>query len=334
MKTALVTGGGGFVGKAIVKRLIERGVSCRVVGRHHYPEIAQLGGHCLQGDIRDFGFLRESFQGVDTVFHVAALAGIWGKWQDYHSINVLGTENVLQACRAQGVSRLVYTSTPSVVFNGLDIAGGDESLPYAEKFLCHYARSKVMAEKMVLAANGAALLTCAIRPHLVWGPGDPHLIPRLLASGRKRLLKKVGEGTNMVDITYVDNVAYAHVLAADNLSGNQTAAGKAYFINQEEPVCLWDWINALFTELAIPPVSNTVPFPVAYGVGALSELFYSCFRLDKEPRMTRFLAEQLAKSHYFSSARAQNDLGYSPIITTEQGMKHLVEWINVYENTL
>ncbi len=334
MKTALVTGGGGFVGKAIVKRLIERGVACRVVGRHHYPEVAQLGGHCLQGDIRDFDFLRESFKGVDAVFHVAALAGIWGKWQEYYSINVLGTENVLQACRAQGVSRLVYTSTPSVVFNGRDIRGGDESLPYAEKFLCHYARSKAMAEKMVLAANDAALLTCAIRPHLIWGPEDPHLIPRLLASGRKRLLKKVGPGTNMVDITYVDNVAYAHVLAADNLSASGTAAGKAYFINQGEAVCLWDWINALFTELDIPLVSSAIPFPLAYGVGALSELLYTRFRPDKEPRMTRFLAEQLAKSHYFSSARARIDLGYSPIVTTEQGMDYLVKWIKAHENTI
>ncbi len=332
MKTVLVTGGGGFVGKAIVRRLIERGVACRVVGRHHYPEVARWGADCLQGDIRDLGFLRASFQGVDTVFHVAALAGIWGEWHAYHSINVQGTENVLQACREQGVPRLVYTSTPSVVFNGRDIAGGDESLPYAGKFLCHYARSKAMAEKMVLAANNPDLLTCALRPHLIWGPGDPHLIPRLLVSGRKRHLKKVGMGTNMVDITYVDNVAYAHVLAADNLSGRGTAAGRAYFINQEKPVCLWDWINGLFAELDIPPVSSAVPFPLAYGLGAVSEMLFSCFKLDKEPRMTRFLAEQLAKSHYFSSARAHIDLGYSPIVTTEQGMGYLVKWIQKYEN--
>ncbi len=332
MKTALVTGGGGFVGKAIVKQLIERGVACRVVGRHHYPEVARLGALCLQGDIRDYDFLRASSQGVDTVFHTAALAGIWGKWQDYHSINVQGTQNVLQACREQGIIRLVYTSTPSVVFNGQDIAGGDESLPYAGKFLCHYARSKALAEKMVLAANAPGLRTCAIRPHLVWGPGDPHLIPRLLASGRKRLLKKVGTGTNMVDITYVDNVAYAHVLAADNLSGSGTAAGRAYFINQEEPVCLWDWINGLFAELNIPQVSAGVSFPLAYSLGAFSEMLHNCFRPEKEPRMTRFLAEQLAKSHYFSSARAHIDLGYTPTISTEQGMACLVKWIQKHEN--
>lgn len=332
MKTALVTGGGGFVGKAIVSRLIERGVDCRVVGRHDYPEVARLGAVCLRGDIRDGGFLRESFKGVDTVFHVAALAGIWGKWQDYHSINVLGTGNVLQACHEQGVRRLVYTSTPSVVFNRRDIEGGDESLPYAGKFLCHYARSKAMAEKMVLAANGMELSTCAIRPHLVWGPGDPHLIPRLLASGRKGLLKRVGNGANMVDITYVENVAHAHFLAANNLAGSRTAAGRAYFINQGEAVSLWDWIDGLFRELAIPPVAAAVPFPLAYCVGALLELLHAYFRPAEEPRMTRFLAEQLAKSHYFSSGRAQRDLGYSPIVTTEEGMKHLIAWIKANEN--
>lgn len=334
MKTVLVTGGGGFVGAAIVKRLLARGIDCRVVGRNHYPEIALLGAQCLKGDIRDPGFLHESFQGVDTVFHTAALAGIWGKWQEYYSINVQGTENVIRACRERQIANLVYTSTPSVVFNRRDICNGDESLPYASDFLCHYARSKVMAEKMILAANCPALRTCAIRPHLIWGPGDPHLVPRLLASGRNKLLKKVGTGRNMVDISYVDNVAYAHVLAADNLAGSGTAAGKAYFINQGRPVCLWDWINNLFSELAVPPVSSTVPFAAAYWLGALSEIVYSLIRAKKEPRMTRFLAEQLAKSHYFSSARAAADLGYSPLVTTEQGMKHLIAWIKEHENTM
>ena len=334
MKTVLVTGGGGFVGSAIVNRLLERGLVCRVVGRHHYPEVVNLGADCLVGDIRDYSFLRESAQGVDTVFHTAALAGIWGRWQDYYSINVQGTENVIRACQECGIANLVYTSTPSVVFNRRDICNGDESLPYATEFLCHYARSKVMAEKMILAANGPFLLTCAIRPHLIWGPGDPHLVPRLLASGRKRLLKKVGTGTNMVDISYVDNVAYAHVLAADNLENSQTAAGKAYFINQEKPVCLWDWINALFSEVGVPQVTSSIPFIAAYWLGALSEGIYSLIRTNKEPRMTRFLAEQLAKSHYFSSARAAADLGYSPVVTTEQGMKHLVEWIKAHDTTM
>ncbi len=203
MIKALVTGGGGFVGSYIVKQLLEKGVQCVVIGRNEYPELSDLGVTCLRGDICDVNFLTLSMQDVDTVFHVAALAGIWGKWDDYYRINVQGTENVLAACKKNKVSKLIYTSTPSVVFNGADIVNGDESLPYAKHFLCHYAKSKVMAEKLVLSNNSTNenFLTCAIRPHLVWGPGDPHLIPRLLERGRQRQLKKIGDCSNLVDIS-------------------------------------------------------------------------------------------------------------------------------------
>jgi nucleoside-diphosphate-sugar epimerase len=290
-----------------------------------------MGAESVPCDIRDAERLGQSFKGIDTVFHTASLAGIWGRGEEYLSINVTGTENVLRACRNAAVSRLVYTSTPSVVFDRRDIAGGDESLPYAAKFLCHYARTKVEAERLALAANSLSFRTCAIRPHLVWGPGDPHLIPRLVAKGRARQLKQVGSGDNLVDISYVDNVAHAHLLAADNLAGRGNAAGKAYFISQGEPVRLWDWINGLFARLGIPAVDETVPFPLAYGVGAALELLHGAFRPSEEPRMTRFLAEQLAKSHYFSIEQAKNDLGYVPVVSSAQGLEHLVSWLSEHE---
>ncbi len=333
LKKALVTGGGGFVGKSIVRMLIDKGVACRVVGRNHYPEIEAMGGECLVGDISDPETVNIATKGVDTVFHVAALAGIWGSWNKYYTTNVLGTENVLRSCQFNRISRLVYTSTPSVVFDQKDIRGGDESLPYATHFLCNYARSKMMAEKLVLSANCEALLTCAIRPHLIWGPGDPHLIPRLIESGREKKLKIVGSGDNMVDISYVDNVAYAHILAADNLSVAKTCAGKAYFIGQDEPVVLWDWINSFFPRVGIPEVTRSVSFPVAYKVGALLELVYRVFKVEQEPRMTRFLAQQLSKSHYFSHKNAQNDLGYYPVVSTEKGMERMVQWVKKYEKS-
>ncbi len=334
MKKVLVTGGGGFVGLAIVKLAVERGLECVVVGRHTYPEVEALGGRCCRGDIRDLAFLNQVSKGVDTVFHVAALAGIWGPWSDYYSINVQGTENVVTACRKNNISRLVYTSTPSVVFNRNHIEGGDERLPYPEKYLCNYARSKVIAEKIVLSANCKNILTCALRPHLVWGPGDPHLIPRLLKKGKEGELKQVGSGTNMVDISYVDNVAHAHMLAALNLDDSATAAGKAYFVSQGAPVNLWSWINELFIRVGIEPVKGNVSFTAAYTVGAVLEGWHSLFCSKKEPRMTRFLAEQLAKSHYFSTAAIERDLGYSPRISTADGMNNLVNWIQQNEATL
>jgi 2-alkyl-3-oxoalkanoate reductase len=325
MKKALVTGGGGFVGSYIVKQLLAQGVDVLVLGRNHYPELENLGVTGLAGDICDASFLSQSFHDVDTVFHVAALAGIWGKWEDYYRINVQGTENVLAACIANNVSSLIYTSTPSVVFNGKDIVNGDEQLPYATHFLCHYAKSKVLAEKLVLESSfgNEALQTCAIRPHLVWGPGDPHLIPRLLERGRLKQLQKVGDCTNLVDISYVENVAEAHLLAAKNLETTKTAAGQAYFISQGEPVNLWQWIDELFREMDVPEISSRVPFPLAYCGGAMLEFLHTVFVSHKEPRMTRFLAEQLAKSHCFSIAKATKDLGYTAPISTKEGMVRL-----------
>lgn len=327
IKKALVTGGGGFVGKAIVKRLLELGVATTVLGRHHYPEIELLGGKCIVGNICDTGVINSAAEGVDVVFHVAALAGIWGSWKDYYTTNVLGTEAVVGSCRKNNVPMLVYTSTPSVVFNRADIRGGDENLVYADRYLCHYARSKVMAEKTVLAANCPTLLTCALRPHLIWGPGDPHLLPRLLESGRKKILKRVGDGSNLVDISYIDNVAHAHILAAKNLSGKGTAAGKPYFISQGEPVNLWDWINELFTAMNIDQVQASLSFSVAYRLGAVLESIYKIARSAKEPKMTRFLAEQLAKSHFFSIENARNDLNYEPVISTTEGLRRTVQWL-------
>lgn len=334
MKKIAVTGGGGFVGKAIVKMAVAQGAECIVIGRNHYPDVEDLGARCVLGDIRDTGFMSKAVNNVDTVFHVAALAGIWGSWSEYYGINVQGTENVIAACRKNKIPHLVYTSTPSVVFNRDDIKGGDESLPYPESFLCNYAKSKVMAEKMVLSAQSESLSTCAIRPHLIWGPGDPHLIPRLLQKGIRGELKRVGNGDNMVDISYVDNVAHAHILAAKSLESDKRAAGKAYFVSQADPVNLWQWINDLFVRVGITPVTKSVPFAVAYGVGAALETLYNLFKNEKEPRMTRFLAEQLAKSHYFSCSAIERDLGYSPIVTTVDGMDYLVKWIKQNETTL
>ncbi|MDK9707801.1 MAG: NAD-dependent epimerase/dehydratase family protein [Desulforhopalus sp.] len=327
IKTALVTGGGGFVGKAVVQRLLEMGVETRVVGRHRYPEIEALGAKCFIGDISCPETLTQAASRVDVVFHVAALAGIWGPWKAYYDTNVLGTKNVLESCIANKVAMLVYTSTPSVVFNGTDICGGDERLGYAEKPLCHYAKTKIIAEKMVLAANSANFRTCALRPHLIWGPGDPHLLPRLLTKGREKKLKRVGDGGNFVDISYIDNVAHAHILAAKNLAERGTAAGNAYFISQGTPVNLWKWINELFAKMAVPEIHASISETLAYKLGGFLELFYTICRLQSEPRMTRFVAEQLAKSHYFSTANAEKDLGYQPIVSAEEGLARTVQWL-------
>ena len=327
MKNILITGGGGFVGKEIARQALEKGLIVSVFGRNHYPELEEMGAACIKGDIRSLADLEIACSGMDTVFHVAALAGIWGDWDDYYSINVQGTKNVLSSCKINSVPRLVYTSTPSVVFNRENLTGEDESLPYPDTFLCHYARTKALAEQEVLAAASDELATCAIRPHLVWGPGDPHLMPRLLERGRSGQLKIVGDGSNMVDISYIDNVAYAHLLAGENLSTAKTANGNAYFVSQDEPVNLWNWINELYREVGVPEITQSVSFSLAYKAGHMLELVYGLARVKKEPKMTRFLAEQLAKSHYFSIENCKRDLGYSPLVSNVEGMERLISWI-------
>jgi len=323
-ENVVVTGGGGFIGKALVRALVDEGARVTVIGRNPYPDVEAQGVRCLQGDIRDRDFLFKAFAGCTTVFHVAAKAGIWGPKKEYFAINTLGTQNVLSACSHNRVANLVYTSTPSVVFAQNNIEGGDESLPYAHKTLCHYAASKIAAEKAVIAANAPELRTVAIRPHLVWGPGDQNLIPRLVERGRAGMLKVVGSGRNRVDIAYIDNVVHLHMLAAKNLQTTATAAGEAFFIGQNVPVVLWDWINELFARMNINPVKSRVPFPLAYMAGACLELIGTVRGQKEEPKMTRFLAHQLAHSHWFSHRKAEEILGYREKVSTEDGMERLV----------
>ena len=323
----LVTGGGGFIGKALVLALHKLGAEVQVFGRNRYPDLEALGIACIQGDIRNQAAVRQAITGTSCVFHVAAKAGIWGPLAEYMAINYEGSEHVLAACKSEQVGTLVYTSTPSVVFDRHDLAGADETLPYASRPLCAYAASKILAERAVLAANGTGLKTVAIRPHLVWGPGDTNLIPRLIERGQAGQLAMVGRGNNMVDITYIDNAVYAHLLAADNLCTSASAAGEAFFIGQEAPVNLWQWINALFARLGIATITRQVPLPLAYSAGAALEMIHRLVRPQQEPRMTRFLAQQLAKSHWFSHAKAERLLGYRPLVNTASGTDKLIAWL-------
>jgi nucleoside-diphosphate-sugar epimerase len=320
---ALVTGGGGFLGGAIVRQLLARGDTVRSFTRSAYPWLAEIGVEQVHGDLTDAGAVAKAVAGVDVVFHVAAKAGVWGRYADYFATNVTGTETVLAACRAAGIGKLVYTSTPSVVHTGGDIEGGDESLPYAKRFDAPYPATKVVAEKLVLAANGPELATVALRPHLIWGPGDPHLIPPALARARAGKLRRVGRRDPTVDVTYIDNAADAHVLAADKLAVGSPVAGKAYFISNGEPVKLWEFLNRVFDLAGLPPVTRTVPVWPAKLVGRVSEMLFRTFGLAGEPAITRFVAGQLSTSHWFDISAARRDFGYVPKVTVDEGLRRL-----------
>lgn len=307
----LVTGGGGFVGRHLIDRLLARGYTVRSFGRTAQPELEAQGVACHTGDLADAEAVAKACAGMDAVFHVAAKAGIWGSWESFYKPNVLGARHVVAACRKHRIGRLVYTSTPSVVFNREAFSGANESLPYGSRWLCHYAHTKAIAEKETLAANGSDLQVVALRPHLVFGPGDPHLLPRVVEKARAGRLRIVGNGQSRVDVSYVGNVADAHLNAFDALAGGR-AAGKAYFISQGEPVALWPWINDLLRAMEIQPVTRKLPLPLVYGLGGLCESFWKILRRTDDPPMSRFVAVELAKDHYFDIRAAREDLGYDP----------------------
>ena len=320
---ALVTGGTGFLGAALVRSLLARGDEVRSFSRGVRPAFESPGAEFLRGDLADREAVSRAAANCDVVFHVAARVGGWGPASQYRMTNVLGTTHVIEACRRNHVPRLVFTSTPSVVHTGADIEGGDESMPYATHFDASYPETKAEAERLVLAENDETLSTVALRPHLVWGPGDPQLIPRLLERARAGRLRLVGHGEKLVDATYIDNAVEAHLLACDRLTPESACAGNAYFIAQGEPIPARELINGVLEAAGLPPVTRSVPARAAWLVGALAEMAYRVLRIEEEPPITRFAANQLATAHWYDLSAARRDLGYAPTISTKEGLRLL-----------
>jgi 2-alkyl-3-oxoalkanoate reductase len=326
-RKVLVTGGGGFLGQAIVKRLVEYGDYVFSFCRRHYPELERLQIDQILGDISDKVAVEKAVRGMEIVFHVAAKPGVWGTYEEFYRPNVTGTQNIIDACLKYHVPYLIHTSSPSVVFDGSDMDGVDESIPYPSHYTAHYPKTKAMAEKAVRRIS-SEIGTICLRPHLIWGPGDNHLVPRILARGKANRLIQVGNGKNKVDVTYIDNAADAHILAAERLSENSKLSGRIYFISQAEPVLLWDMVNSILKAGGIAPVRRSVSQRTAYFLGVLFEAMFKCLQIQKEPPMTRFVAEELAKTHWFNISAAKKDLGYHPNVSTEEGLKRLKRWLD------
>jgi 2-alkyl-3-oxoalkanoate reductase len=325
--SALVTGGGGFLGRYVAEQLLARGDQVAVFARGDYPELAALGARLIRGDLRDRQAVGEACRGVDAVYHVAAKTGLWGPWEDFYQINVVGTENIIAACRANGVSKLVYTSSPSVVFDGGDQAGVNERVPYPDHYESPYPETKALGEQAVIAANGGDLLTTSLRPHLVIGPRDNHLLPSLIERARQRRVPQVGDGTNKVDLTYVEDAARAHLQAADALGSGSPVAGSVYFVSQDEPVVLWSWLGEFLARLDLPPVRLRIPLGLARGVGGVMAGLYQTLKLHGEPPLTPFLASELAQNHYYDVSAAKRDFGYRPRYTMAEATERTLQWL-------
>ncbi|MCA9243701.1 MAG: NAD-dependent epimerase/dehydratase family protein [Phycisphaerales bacterium] len=324
---ALVTGGGGFLGAAIVRQLLDAGWRVRTVSRGDYPALREIGVETLRGDLADAGIAEQAARGCDAVLHVAAKAGVWGRLADYRRANVDATQRVIDACVANRVARLVFTSSPSVVFSGDSVENGDESLPYPSHHHSHYSATKAEAERIVLTANSAGLHVAALRPHLIWGPRDPHIVPRLIARARSGRLRRIGPGDNIVDTTYVENAALAHICALRAIHSNPKAAGRAYFITNGEPMRLWNLIDQIIACADLPPIRKSISFSAATRIGGLLEGVYRLLRLPGEPPMTRFVARELATSHFFDISAAKRELGYEPRVTIAEGLVRLKNWL-------
>ncbi len=320
----LVTGGAGFLGRHIVDKLLEAGYNnITILSRGHYPKLEECGLKVISTDLANKDRLITACDGIDTIFHVASKTGICGRFNSYYQTNVTGTLNLLQAAGLRGVKNFIYTSTPSVVYGNHEIINGNEDLPYPLRYLTYYAATKAEAELTVLSYNGrAGLKTCSLRPHLIFGPGDTNLTPRIINKGRAGKLRIVGDGKNLVSVSYVENTADAHICAMHKLQENsKSVCGKSFFINETDPVNCWEFINRLLASCNIPAVTGQLTFSNAYKLGFILEKVGNCLAPNWEPPMTRFLALQLATSHYFDNTRAREDLAWSPKIPPEEALQ-------------
>ena len=324
----LVTGGSGFVGANLVTTLLDRGYRVRSFDRAASPLPAQPGLEVLQGDICGRDMVAAAVDGIDTVFHTAALIELLGGaavTEEYRqrsfAVNVEGTKNLLHAAQAAGVKRFVYTASNSVVMGGKPIAGGDETLPYTDRFNDLYTETKVVAERFVLSQNGVdGLLTCSIRPSGIWGRGDQTMFRKLFESvvaGHVKVL--VGRKNAQLDNSYVHNLIHGFLLAAEHLVPGGTAPGQAYFINDGEPINMFEFARPIVEECGVRWPRARVSGRLVRDVMSIWQRLH--FRLGlPQPPLEPLAVERLYLDNHFSVAKAERDLGYRPLFTTEQAM--------------
>lgn len=310
----LVTGATGFLGGRLARNLATEGFTVRAIGRRLsvLEELSRRGIETQRVDLRDRDAVAAACAGIDVVVHAGALSAPWGRRSDFFDTNVAGTEHVINGCRRHGVSRLVHVSSPSVIFDGKDVVDATEDAPFPRRFLSLYSLTKKLAEDAVRGAAG--LETVIIRPKAIFGPGDTTLLPRLLAAGRAGRLPQIGDGTNLVDLTYVDNVVHALRLAI----AQPDAAGRTFTITNGQPVRLWDVIRQMLATAGCSIGRRKIPYPVAYAAAALME---ARARLTgTEPLLTRYSVAILARTQTYSIDAARRWLGYEPIVTMEEGL--------------
>ncbi len=318
----LVTGGTSLLARRTAEALLARGDEAVMLQRGE----SAVDTRQVRGDVRDADLVRRAVDGCDAVIHAAAKVGVIGAWEEYRSINVDGTANVIAAARELGLSRVVYVSTPSVAHAGHSLVGAQADPAVIGRMDAYYAESKAIAERLALGAASDALPVVAIRPHLVWGPGDTQLVGRIVERAKAGRLALVGGGAALIDTTYIDNAASALVAALDAAVPDAACLGKAYVIANGEPRPIRELIEGILRAAGVEVTPRVVPLRVAVGVGGIVEKLWRRTKPDEEPPLTRFLAEQLGTAHWFDPRPARTDLRWQPTVTIDQGLAELTAW--------
>jgi nucleoside-diphosphate-sugar epimerase len=313
---ALVTGGTGFLGGHLVSALRAQHNNVVAMGRDGVKcqALAATGIKTVQAALTDRAAVLHACKDIDVVFHVGAMSTPWGSYDDFHAANVVGTRNVIDGCLEHRVSRLVHVSSPSVTFHNRDQFAVDESTPYPPHFLSAYSSTKKLAEDLVNQTRDK-LSVVIIRPKAIFGPGDNSLLPRIIAAARAGRLRQIGDGSNLVDLTYVENVVRALLLAADKTA----AAGRTYYITNGEHILLWPLLRTVIAAHGCNANLRALPFSLAYMMAAFMEL--RAWRTGVEPPLTRYAVATLARTQTYNIAAARRDLGYIPSLSVEDGVK-------------
>jgi 2-alkyl-3-oxoalkanoate reductase len=287
---------------------------------------ADIDTEQVLADVRDTDAVMAAAVGADAIIHAAAKVGVVGGWEEYRSINVDGTAAVIAAAQRHGLGRLVHVSTPSVAHAGESIVGGFADPPVTGRDGAWYAESKAIAEQLALAAASPSLGVVAIRPHLVWGPGDTQLVGRIVERARAGRLALVGNGAALIDSTYIDCAAAALIAAVDAISPTARCNGRAYVIANGEPRPIRELVLGICAAAGVDIEPREVPRRLALAAGSTIERLWRIRRATTEPPLTRFLAEQLGTAHWFDPRPAREDLGWQPTVTIDQGLRELAAW--------
>jgi 2-alkyl-3-oxoalkanoate reductase len=316
----LVTGASSLIGRHTVERLLARGDEVVTLQRRptDLDGVSEVLGSITDGDV-----VARACAGCDTVIHLAAKVGVTGRWDEYEQINVRGTVQLVDAARRAGATGFVHVSSPSVAHAGEALVGASADPADPAGTRGHYATSKAMAEVAALAASTDEMPIVALRPHLVWGPGDTQLVGRIVDRARQGRLALVGSGTALIDTTYVDNAADALVAAADRA---QRLGGRAFVVSNGEPRTVAELVHRIVSAAGLAPSPRRVPFRIAWAAGAVIERVWERTGRTDDPPMTSFLAEQLATAHWFDQRDTRDALMWEPAITLDEGFDRLTAW--------